>query len=261
MRRPAYIDNSVGESERAALEIFQRVEIDPAIDVVVGAGRGGSNGWGLRGGGKVEVEDGAVAVERVIAGGVANEFRTAEFLRACGHVERVQALDVVNVAIATASLLRLGDDVDRPAAWVNDWRAFDAHFRAIHIGGAGARQISSGHGGDERHRVRARGDKGVLPKLGARVRVERVDRVMHGGDVGHVMFRAADGEIGKVQRLGVSLAVDRRGKKRAKSATRHISRPENRLVGIHARLIVVEQVSRDALLGLGGRLRFGEWQG
>jgi hypothetical protein len=85
------------------------------------------------------------------------------------------------------------------------------------------------------------GERGVLPELGAVVRVERIDAVVLCYDVEDVVGLVLNDDGREVERLSVDFAVDGKKIQLAEGRGIHVRRREDGLVGVEAcaRVVVV----------------------
>ena len=187
VRGPSDVDVATRQRQRGALGLPQGVE---AQGGAVAARAGAEHGDRCRV---------RVAAVRAADGGVADRHHAVHGPVQAGlDVEGVQPLHIVRDA--ANDFLGFGDDVHRVRGGVDHRRAGDADLGHDVAGD----DVGLGDRGDAAGRV----DEGALPELAAAVAVEGVDAVVLCGSVHHVVHAAVDSQVGHVQGLRVSVAVD-----------------------------------------------------
>ena len=121
-------------------------------------------------------------------------------------VERVKAVNVNEAA--AGKFLGLGGDVENSGARINCRRSGDADLGSD----VGRSHIRAGHGSGSHGGI----EEADLPEwrlARIRIRIERVNAVVFGGDVNYIVRAGARNRyVGNVERLRLNVAVHRAGK-------------------------------------------------
>jgi hypothetical protein len=98
-------------------------------------------------------------------------------------------------------------------------------------------------------RVGDRGSQVHVPVLRAGIRVERVDTVIGGGNIHHVVRSTGNADVRYHQRLGVDLVVERTLEQQTKLVDIHVRRRQNRFAQILPSATKIVVLRDDADLG------------
>ena len=145
--------------------------------------------------------------------------------------------------------------IERAAGRVNHRRAHHAFFRND-IEVARARMVTLAKFG--RRRIRGNAEVGFPEQpavcITVAVRVERIDRIMHGGDEEHIAHAfAGNGQVRQDQRLRINVAIHRVAEQLAEAGHVDVGGRQQRFPGIQALAGVVVVVGQD-----GSFLRAGQ---